>query len=51
MGLITKVVEIKNIKEKREYADKLREIASQDMTDYGLANTNFKQWAVGDYGL
>ena len=36
---------------KREYEDKLREIASQDMTDYGLANTNFKQWAVGDYGL
>lgn len=43
--------EEKNLKEKREYADKLREIASQDMTDYGLANTNFKQWAVGDYGL
>jgi hypothetical protein len=33
------------------YADRLREIVSQKMVDYGLYRTPFKEWAVGNYGL
>ena len=43
--------EEKNLKEKVEYANKIREITTQSMTIYGLHNTDFKQWAVGNYGL
>lgn len=43
--------EEKNLEKKVEYANKLREITMQSMTVYGLHNTNFKQWAVGNYGL
>lgn len=43
--------EEKNLEKKVEYANKLREITMQSMTIYGLHNTDFKQWAVGNYGL
>lgn len=43
--------EEKNLKEKSEYADRLREKVSQDMVNYGLSHTPFKEWAVGNYGL
>lgn len=43
--------EEKNLKEKSDYADRLREKASQDMVNYGLSHTPFKEWAVGNYGL
>ena len=33
------------------YADRLREKVSQDMVDYGLYRTSFKDWAVGNYEL
>lgn len=43
--------EEKNLKEKTEYADRLREKVNQDMVDYGLYRTPFKEWAVGNYVL
>lgn len=43
--------EEKNLREKSEYADRLREKVSQDMVNYGLSHTPFKEWAVGNYGL
>lgn len=43
--------EEKNLKEKTEYSDKLREKVSQAMVDYGLLHTPFSQWAVGNYDL
>ena len=43
--------EEKNLEKKVEYANKLRAITMQSMTIYGLHNTDFKQWAVGNYGL
>lgn len=43
--------EEKNLKEKSEYVDRLREKVSQDMVNYGLSHTPFKEWAVGNYGL
>lgn len=33
------------------YADRLREKVNQDMVDYGLARTPFKEWASGNYDL
>ena len=41
----------KNLREKTMYADRLREKVSQDMTDYGLYHTPFKEWASGNYEL
>lgn len=43
--------EEKNLEKKVDYANKLREITTQSMTIYGLHNTDFKKWAVGNYGL
>lgn len=43
--------EANNLKEKSEYADRQREKVSQDMTDYGLRHTPFKDWAAGNYAL
>ena len=43
--------EEKNLEKKVDYANKLREITTQSMTIYGLHNTDFNQWAVGNYGL
>lgn len=43
--------EEKNLKEKSNYAERLREIASNELVQYGLYHTPFKQWAVGNYGL
>ena len=40
-----------NLKQKSEYCDRVREKASQDMVEYGLRNTPFDKWAVGDYGV
>jgi len=40
-----------NLKQKSEYCDRVREKASQDMVEYGLRNTPFEKWAVGDYGV
>ena len=43
--------EEKNLKEKTEYADRWREKVLQAMVDYGLYRTNYREWAVGNYGL
>lgn len=43
--------EEKNLREKTMYADRLREKVNQDMVDYGLYRTPFKEWAVGKYDL
>lgn len=43
--------EEKNLKEKSQYADRLREKLDQDMINYGLSHTPFAEWAVGNYGL
>lgn len=43
--------EEKNLREKTMYADRLREKVNQDMVDYGLYRTPFKEWAVGNYDL
>lgn len=43
--------EEKNLKEKSQYADRLREKIDQDMINYGLSHTPFNEWAVGNYGL
>lgn len=43
--------EEKNLKEKVNAGDIIREKVSQSMVDYGLYNTPFKEWADGNYGL
>lgn len=43
--------EEKNLREKVNSADIIREKVSQSMVDYGLYNTPFKEWADGNYGL
>lgn len=43
--------EANNLKEKIEYADRVREKVYQDMTNYGLYRTPFSQWAAGNYGI
>lgn len=43
--------EEKNLQQKSEYADRLREKVYQRMTDYQLHHTPFRSWAVGDYGI
>lgn len=43
--------EEKNLREKTMYADRLREKVNQDMVDYGLKRTPFKEWAAGNYDL
>lgn len=43
--------EEKNLKEKTAYTDRWREEVEQEMVDYGLYRTPFKDWAVGKYEL
>lgn len=43
--------EEKNLKEKTSYTDRWREEVEQEMVDYGLYRTPFKEWAVGKYEL
>lgn len=43
--------EEKNLKEKTSYTDRWREEIEQEMVDYGLYRTPFKEWAVGNYEL
>lgn len=43
--------EEKNLKEKTSYTDRWREEVEQEMVDYGLYRTPFKEWAVGNYEL
>lgn len=43
--------EEKNLKEKTAYTDRWREEVEQEMVDYGLYRTPFKEWAVGNYEL
>lgn len=43
--------EEKNLKEKTSYTDRWREEVEQEMVDYGLYRTPFKDWAVGKYEL
>lgn len=43
--------EEKNLKEKSEVYDKLREINSQDMWNYEIENVPWQNWAAGDYGI
>lgn len=43
--------EAENLKQKSEYFDRIREKVRQEMTNYGLYNTDFAKWAEGDYGL
>lgn len=43
--------EEKNMKEKSELRDKIREINSQDMWNYGFDNVPWKEWANGNYAL
>ena len=40
-----------NLKEKANYADRWREKVNQKIINYGLKNTPFAEWAVGNYGL
>lgn len=43
--------EEKNLQQKVNAANIMREKVSQSMVDYGLYHTPFKEWAVGNYGL
>lgn len=43
--------EAENLKQKSEYADKLRERYSQKIFEYECANTNWDDWANGIFNL
>lgn len=43
--------EAQNLKEKSELRDKIREINSQDMWNYGFDNVPWNDWASGNYAL
>ncbi len=43
--------EEKNLREKTETRDKIREINAQDMWKYDFDNTSWTEWAGGNYGL
>ena len=43
--------EERNLAGKANYVNGLREQYSQDMINYGLSHTPYKDWAVGNYGL
>jgi len=38
-----------NLKEKVEYSNRMREIISQDMLQYGIKNTPWSAWANGSF--
>jgi hypothetical protein len=42
--------EAQNLKEKQEKADRMREMAEQKMTVYGLKNVPWADWGAGIYG-
>lgn len=43
--------EEKNLREKSEYTDRLREKVNQDMMEYDIAHTPFADWGMGNFGL
>jgi hypothetical protein len=43
--------ESQNLKEKSEYMNRIREIVNQNMTNYGVSNIPWSDWAAGNYGI